>query len=212
MKSDKAQIRKAYIHFLLENGKAPASVYTFCQNLKLEESEFYSLYSSFQAIDQDILVQHFTEVTELLEKDEAYQSYSAREKYTAFLYAWVEHSLNLRSLFLMWHAQEKNPLMQAAYLKSLKPNFEDWADGILSEAMDTREAVRRPLLSDRYPDALFMQFMWVHQFWMKDVSPQFEKTDAAIEKSVRLAFDLMGQGALDSAMDLGKFLLQQIKR
>ncbi|TNE80559.1 MAG: TetR/AcrR family transcriptional regulator [Bacteroidetes bacterium] len=211
MKAEKASIRKAYTQFVLENGQAPASVYRFCRDLELEEAEFYSLYSSFQAIDQDIIIHHFTEVIELLEKDEAYQAYSAREKYTAFLYAWVEHSLLHRSLFLLWQNQENNPFAKGSYMKALKTSFENWTEGVLSEAMDNRETIRRPFLSEKYPEALFLQFVWVHQFWLKDTSPAFEKTDAAIEKSVRLAFDLMGEGVLDSAMDLGKFLFQQVK-
>jgi hypothetical protein len=39
----------------------------------------------------------------------------------------------------------------------------------------------------------------------------FEKTDAAIEKSVNLAFDLIGKGILDNALDFGKFLYQNSK-
>jgi hypothetical protein len=43
---------------------------------------------------------------------------------------------------------------------------------------------------------------------MDDTSNAFEKTDAAIEKSVNLAMDLMGKSPLDAALDFGKFLFQ----
>ena len=45
-------------------------------------------------------------------------------------------------------------------------------------------------------------------FWRDDDSAGFEKTDAFVEKSVNLAFDLIGKGALDSAIDFAKFLYQ----
>jgi len=45
-------------------------------------------------------------------------------------------------------------------------------------------------------------------FWKEDESPGFEKTDAAVEKSVNLAFDLIGKGAVDSFIDFAKFLYQ----
>jgi hypothetical protein len=45
-------------------------------------------------------------------------------------------------------------------------------------------------------------------FWKDDTSAGFEKTDAAIEKSVNLAFDLIGKGAVDSIFDFAKFLYQ----
>jgi ubiquinone biosynthesis protein COQ9 len=46
------------------------------------------------------------------------------------------------------------------------------------------------------------------KFWIDDTSNAFEKTDAAIEKSVNLAMDLMGKSPLDAALDFGKFLFQ----
>jgi hypothetical protein len=63
-------------------------------------------------------------------------------------------------------------------------------------------------LDKRYP-----QLFWIHMgfmliFWKDDGSPGFESTDAAIEKSVNLAFDLIGKGAVDTAIDFAKFLYQ----
>ena len=43
-------------------------------------------------------------------------------------------------------------------------------------------------------------------------SKSFEKTDAAIEKSVNLIMELMGKSALDSMFDLGKFLFQNVTK
>jgi hypothetical protein len=52
---------------------------------------------------------------------------------------------------------------------------------------------------------------FVLMFWVKDESAEFEKTDEAIEKSVNLAFDLMGKGVVDNVFEFGKFLFQQAK-
>ena len=56
---------------------------------------------------------------------------------------------------------------------------------------------------------MWTQFLLVHQYWLKDKSKGFEKTDAFIEKSTHLVFDLLGQSALDSALDLAKFIFQK---
>ena len=56
-----------------------------------------------------------------------------------------------------------------------------------------------------------MHLLFILKFWSNDESPNFEKTDAAIEKSVTLAFDLIGKGILDNALDFGKFLYQNSK-
>jgi hypothetical protein len=52
-------------------------------------------------------------------------------------------------------------------------------------------------------------FWWFYV--LKDDSKDFEKTDAAIEKSVQLSFELIGKGVLDVAIDFGKFLFQNRK-
>jgi hypothetical protein len=54
----------------------------------------------------------------------------------------------------------------------------------------------------------WIQIGFLLMFWKADNSRAFEQTDAAIEKSVNLAFDLIGKGAVDTAFDFAKFLFQ----
>jgi hypothetical protein len=70
---------------------------------------------------------------------------------------------------------------------------------------------KRPYISDKYDEALWIQFLFVVYFWIKDDSPGFEKTDAAIEKAVKLSSELMGEGPVDSFIDLAKFLYQNAR-
>jgi hypothetical protein len=63
-------------------------------------------------------------------------------------------------------------------------------------------------LDKKYADGLWFQFMMIIQFWAKDTSPNFEKTDEFIEKSTQASFELLGVTAFDSLIDLGKFLIQ----
>ena len=46
----------------------------------------------------------------------------------------------------------------------------------------------------------------VIDYFVKDTSRGFERTDAYIEKSTALAFDVMQTQAIDSAFDLLRFL------
>jgi hypothetical protein len=81
----------------------------------------------------------------------------------------------------------------------------------LVEAKSTGEVAKRPFLDERYHHLFWLHLWFILQFWAKDQSPNFEKTDAAIEKSVTLAFELIGKGVLDNALDFGKFLYQNSK-
>ncbi|WP_373400814.1 TetR family transcriptional regulator C-terminal domain-containing protein [Algoriphagus halophilus] len=89
-----------------------------------------------------------------------------------------------------------------------KEKFKDFANEIILEGKETEEIANRPFISEKYDEAMWIQLWFVFQYWLKDQSPRFEKTDAAIEKSVNLAFDLMGKSALDSFLDFAKFMYQ----
>jgi AcrR family transcriptional regulator len=93
-------------------------------------------------------------------------------------------------------------------LYPFKDAFFDFAKDLLAEGRESREVEQRPFLTKRYPDALWLQTLYVLDFWVKDVSKGFEQTDTAIEKSVNTAFDLIGRSPLDSVIDLAKFIYQ----
>jgi len=64
------------------------------------------------------------------------------------------------------------------------------------------------VIGNKYGEGLWIQALFVLQFWTKDESIGFEKTDAAIEKAVNVSFDLMGKSPIDSVLDFAKFLYQ----
>jgi hypothetical protein len=92
--------------------------------------------------------------------------------------------------------------------REFKEKFSDFASELILEGKETQEIASRPLITEKYDEALWLQVGFVFRYWLDDNSPRFEKTDAAIEKSVNFAFDLMGKSALDSFLDLAKFLYQ----
>ena len=57
---------------------------------------------------------------------------------------------------------------------------------------------------------MFEQFRSIIEYHRKDQSEEFQDTDALIEKSVRLGADIARAGTLDSAIDLGRFLLRRL--
>ena len=205
----KSKIISAYISFILENGHAPASIFKFSKDLKMKEEDFYIYFSTFESIKSAVWTQIYEKVKKTIESEEIYKSYSSREKFLVFLFTWIEELKKNRSYFLsLYGNQISAKTILPKELKEFKSNFKDFANGILKEGKDTEEIANRPYLSDRYDEAMWIQVWFVFQFWLKDTSTAFEKTDAAIEKSVNLAFDLMGKSAVDTFVDFAKFLYQ----
>jgi AcrR family transcriptional regulator len=208
-KSDKNKIIDAYIDHVLETGKEPASVFKFTKELKMQEAAFYDHFTNFDSIKKAVWSRIHEATLTNLESQDVYKSYSAREKLLGFYFTWVEELKSRRSYLLAVYGdssfKDKNFPTE---LKGFKSNFKDFVNELILEGKETEEIAERPYVSDRYDEALWLQVLFLFRFWLKDDSPAFEKTDAAIEKSVNLAFDLMGKSAVDSFVDFAKFLFQ----
>jgi hypothetical protein len=209
-KDKKNQIIEAYMDYILLEGKQPSSVYAFAKLQKMKEEEFYEFFTSFDKIEATIWIGDFEEAVKLSKNQEVWDTYSSREKMLAFFYTYFELIRKRRSFVIqsLKCYQKGNMLQQGAPLKGLKSAFESFSKEVLATGFESGEIKERKGLSDRYSDGLWLQFRFILDFWTKDNSSGFEKTDAAIEKSLHLSFDLFGTNPVDSMIDFGKFLFQ----
>jgi AcrR family transcriptional regulator len=204
-------IENAYREYLLTEGKKPASVFKFCKDNGMTESEFYQHFGSFEAIEKSIWQGYVDTTRHRMAEDKAYTQFTAKEKILTFYFSLAELLKLDRSFVLMQLKSVKNPATTPSFLKGFKASFEEWIEGVLNEGKSTGEIATRPFIDKRYHILFWMHLIFILQFWSHDESANFEKTDAAIEKSVVLAFDLIGKGVLDNALDFGKFLYQHSK-
>ncbi len=206
--SPEEKIKQAYKEHVLEHGTRPASIFKFVKELKIKEEDFYDSFNSFENIDKQIWLDLFAETVSRIQSDQVFEEYSVREKLLAFFYTWIEVLKSERSFILETTPKVQKPDLKPANLSYVRDAFKEFITELMLEAKETEEVKTRPYISDKYEDAIWVQFLFVLNFWIKDDSRGFEKTDAAIEKSVNLAFDLMGRGPLDAMVDFGKFLFQ----
>ncbi len=199
----------SYIEYVLEHGRAPASVFKFCKDLGISEEEFYESYGSFTGIEKSLWNGYFQETIKALESDPNFVQFSSREKILSFYFAFSEILKKNRSFVLCGLGDWKIPTSLPKPLMELKKEFENWVRPILEEGKVSNELAPRPYLDQQYPHLFWAHFIFILRFWAKDDSPGFEATDSAIEKSVNLAFELLGNGALDQALDFAKFMFQQ---
>lgn len=205
---NKEKIVAGFKLYVLENGTVPPSVFQLAKSLKITEEEFYNYFTSFQAVKSAIWVDLFDATLEDLYQQEIYPEYSAREKLLGFLFTWMEALKKNRSYLLTLYQTPTFPKLAPAEVREFKSKFKDYISGIVEEGKETEEIVKRPFIASRYDDGLWLQVWFIFHFWLKDSSLAFEKTDALIEKSVHLAFDLMGKSTLDTMADFAKFLYQ----
>ena len=204
------KIRKTYIEYVLDNGQAPASFYAFAKKLKMPESELYEYYTSFEALEMELWESFFVQARATAEKDDVFQKYSVREKLLGLYYTWIEILKAKRSFVVYSYKKLKQPVANSnpQELKQFKTTFLNFANDLVYEGRESREIVARPYISNRYADALWVNTLFILDFWIKDTSKGFELTDTAIEKTVNTALDLMGRSLVDSVIDLAKFVYQ----
>lgn len=105
-------------------------------------------------------------------------------------------------------SENLRPHWTPPHLKKFREVYKEFSMELINEGVSTNEIVNRPYLTDSYHEGLWGQLLFLLHFWMKDDSIGFEKTDAAIEKSVNLSLDLLGKGVVDSMVDFAKFMFQ----
>ena len=206
----KEQLQQSYITYVLEHGRQPVSIFAFTKQLGMAETDFYLHYNSFDNLEQQVWEDIFHKARQRTESQEVFEQYSVREKLLSLYYIWVEE-LKLQRSFALY-AVNKQPLKQfmatSPDLFLFKRTFKEFTEELLREGRATGEVINRPFLSERYPDGLWRQTLFVLNFWIKDPNPQFEQTDVAIEKAVNTSFDLIGKTPLDTLFDFAKFIFQ----
>ena len=199
---------KKYIEFELLEGRAPHSVFEFCKKNRFSEENFYEHFNNLDQVKSLFLKSLIDETIEVLDKDENYDDYSGREKMLALFY----------TLFEIFKSNRSYLIHKYSNFSDVKENYKDWkkfflqfearVTQIIQDAKSNEEVIERPLVGKYYAKSFQLTFTYVFRTWVNDTSKGFETTDVAIEKSVNLAFELLGQGALDQIIDFGRFAIK----
>jgi hypothetical protein len=198
-----------YMDSVLENNLEPKNVFLFCKDNKIVESEFYSFYGSLDAVKQDIWVKFFENAISTIEKEEAFASYSDKNKLLT-LYFTLFEILTLNRSYVLFSLKENDKGIQnLKNLKLFRNQFKDFIVTIIesnsSENIGKIKKIAKPVFSE----GAWIQFLFLLKFWIDDTSKEFEKTDVLIEKSVNTVVDLLDTKPLESLLDLGKFLWKE---
>lgn len=203
---EEKSLTSQYWHHLLTKGKRPTSVYAFTQSIGLAEAEFYKIASNFETLEAQYWRSLVDETVNVLQEDEDYIGYTSEQKILAFFYTFFVHAQRHRSRLVLYF-----PRMGClSSLKQMRESFVHFAKQVIEQGVTEGAIANRKKLTDKYPQLLFEQLRGIIEFHRNDNSAEFQDTDALIEKSVRFGADIASAGTLDSAFDLGRFLLRKI--
>lgn len=199
-------IQKAYIDFVLTEGAQPKSVYVFAKKNKMTEEEFYRFFGSFDAIEQHLWTNFAVRTIAEIKTQEVWGQYSSREKALSFFYSFFELLKSSRSFAVYSIKKQPKSFTTPVIFTGMKDVFENFCNDLITEGLESNELSERKFFSNRYKDALWVQLVFVLNFWINDNSTGFEKTDEAIEKGINVTFDLFQRSPIDNLFEYGKFL------
>lgn len=198
-----------YMDFVLEHETFPKSIFKFCKENKIKEAEFYSFFGSFEALQKGIWNKFHSNTLSLIDKNKEYGSFSNKDKMLTYFYTFFELLTLNRSYVLFTLDGNRKMLDKMGELKELRALIKEFTIELIEEG-NADKTLKITKQSPRiFSEGAWVQFLLLLKFWMNDSSPEFEKTDLAIEKSVTTIFDVFDNTPLDSIIDLGKFLYKE---
>lgn len=196
------KILDGYKDLILEDESSPRSIFKFCRHIGITEKEFYDHFANMERLKDGYLSQWLEDTQQSISKEEAWADYGEQEKHLAFLFSTFEKLTENRSFVLLLKIMGHDD--QSSTEKTLKNSYlsivQEWYKGPDSDLLPA------DVLDKFFQYLLWQQFKFLMNFWKEDTSASFEKTDAAIEKSTQLLFQLNRTDLMDAGLDFLKFI------
>ena len=204
------KIFELYGDYLLNHGEKPKNVYLFAKENNFEEKEFYHYFSGFEQIESEILNHLFTKSLELASEVNSSSEVTTKEKLLNVYYIFFENMTMNRSLVLS--ILGSNKIQNIKTLQNLRETHQQFVNTLDFNEWEMIEKAKEDIR--KFNEKSRQEALWLHlvsaiDFWKKDTSPDFEKTDIFIEKTVDTGFELMHNEPLRKVFDLGKFLWKE---
>jgi hypothetical protein len=140
-------------------------------------------------------------------QDKDYLEGTSKEKLSIFYASYFGNLKKNRSLYLFLYESNQFDLKSMSKLSELKFRYKNLIENLAIELEGIPFSSLNELIQKSIPEISWAQFMLILNFWVKDHSAQFEKTDQFIKKSIETGFDILTKSPLEGIYDLGKFLI-----
>lgn len=208
-KVTKDSIITMFMDYVLEHEQFPKTVYKFCKENAIKESDFYLYFGSIETLKKGIWNVFYENTVNVIHKNAEYNGFTNRDKMLTFFYTFFEVLTLNRSYVLFVMEYSNSPLKNLEQLKGLRKNVKDFAKGLISDGNQEKNLKITKHNPQLFSEGAWLQALFLLNFWKSDESASFEKTDVAIEKSVNIIFDVFDNTPLENILDFGKFLYRE---
>jgi len=208
-KVTKDSIISMFMDYVLEHEQFPKTVYKFCKENAIKESDFYLYFGSIETLKKGIWNVFYENTVNVIHKNVEYNGFTNRDKMLTFFYTFFEVLTLNRSYVLFVMEYSNSPLKNLEQLKGLRKNVKDFAKSLISDGNQEKNLKITKHNPQLFSEGAWLQTLFLLNFWKSDESASFEKTDVAIEKSVNTIFDVFDNTPLENILDFGKFLYKE---
>lgn len=198
-----------YMDEVLSEQSPPNTVYAFTKKYNFDESKFYTFFSGFDHLEKAIFGIFGTKSLELISADVDFLHGDSRHKTLSFYYTFFELLTANRSFVELKLKNASNKLDALKNLSILKEVYTQFITSLEIQKFDLKNETLNKIQNKGYKESAWAQLLFTIQFWLNDTSPNFEKTDLLIEKSIRAAFDLAEISPINSVFDFAKFIYKE---
>jgi hypothetical protein len=202
-------ITEWYMQDYLGEGGRPKNVFLFAKHHDFKESDFYQFFGSFDGLESKIFQTFFKKTMLLLQEDKNWSSYDSQAKLLGFYFTFFEMMTANRSFVTLVLGQGVSDAFAWRPMLNIKEDFTSFIAELELKQVDLPIESLKNLQDKAAAELLWHHFLCIVNFWLNDESPQFEKTDTFIEKSVITGFELMNTTPLEKLFDLGKFMMRE---
>lgn len=202
----RSRILDALLDHLRRHGQPPESLEAFCREHGWSEADFTAHFPSFTAAESLYWDNFLRWIVEAVEGGAEWEEFNARQRLLSFLFAFIEAVQDEKALVRARLGSVTNPLLRPDYLEAFEARFRAFAQRLAERGVATHEIASRGPLNQLYPGAFALHLFGVSSFFLRDDSAENQRTDAFIEKSTHLLFELLREQAFDAAFDLARFL------
>jgi len=198
-----------YMDYVLEHNRTPHTIYVFAKANNFDEQKFYEHFGSFDAVEEHVFKAFFDNSLLMLEKNEEYQGFDSRNKLLSLYFTFFENLTANRSYVLYALKDYKSNMKRIKVLSKLKNAFTNYIEHLGIDLIDLKQDQLNKIQTRGLKETSWLQLLLTMKFWMDDTSPNFEKTDIYIEKSVNTSFDVLDIAPVRSLIDFGKFIFKE---
>lgn len=209
-KYSKDQLLDLFVSYVEQEG-LDFTIDTFCTENKITVIQFKDLLGSVEDAEKEVWLALMVAALSTVKSDANYTGFSSRDKLLSVYFTFFENCA-LNEAFCKESIQHHGKVHMLPVLKKLKIPFIEFVKEAFPHAQ---------LPASQYSDkvneiggniqseAVYAQLLFLLDFWSRDVSTDFEKTDIAIEKAVKALTELIDITPVKSLLDFGKFIWQE---